>query len=325
MIKRDAVIRLMRAAGAAAIIVAGLGAARAADPVTLTIATSDIYGVANTFTADGDDKVDGFVFQTARFTGGVPDILAALRAGQIDVAEVGAAGPVVAQAAGAEFKIIAVTEPWPHGEAIIVGKDSPIHSIEDLRGKKVAYPRATNGQWLVINALQSKGMTLNDIQSTFLPAGTNLLNALNAGVIDATAYIDVPLANYEAQGARRIVDHGDLGYPIPLEFLASDKAIATKKDAIAAYVRTLEHHLEWAHANPEKRAAALAAILHLDPAIVVTAERRRPAGLRPIDETVVKANQQIADAFFKEKVIPKALDVGTTFTTTFNPQATTGQ
>jgi sulfonate transport system substrate-binding protein len=311
-------LRLAIPVAAALTLTAAIVGARAAEPVTLRIATSDIYGVANTFPVNGDDKVDGFVFETSRFTGGVPAMLAALRAGQIDVAEVGAVGPIVSQAAGAEFKVIAATQPWPHGEAIIVADNSPIKTIEDLRGKKVAYPRATNGQWLVIHALQSKGMTLKDIDSTFLPPGTNLLAALKAGVIDATAYIDVPLASYEAQGARRIADHGDLGFPIALQFLASDDAIKNKKEAVAAYVRQLAKHLAWAHENPEKRAEAVAAILHLDPAVVLTAEKRRPAGLRPIDDEIIRSNQQIADTFFDEKVIPKKLSVESVFTKEFN-------
>jgi sulfonate transport system substrate-binding protein len=305
-------------AAAAALALITSASVFAADPVTLRVATSDIYGIANTFPANGDDKTDAFVFEDLRFTGGVPAMLAALKAGQIDVAEVGAAGPIISQAAGAEFKIIAVTQPWPHGEAIIVAENSPIKTIEDLRGKKVAYSRATNAQWLVIHALQSKGMTLKDIDSTFLPQGTNLLSALKAGVIDATAYIDVPLAAYESQGARRIVDHGDLGFPIALQFLASDDAIKNKKEAVAAYVHQLAKHLAWAHAHPEARADAVAKLLHLDPTVVLTAEKRRPAGLRAIDDEIIRSNQEIADTFFAEGVIPKKLAVESVFTKEFN-------
>jgi sulfonate transport system substrate-binding protein len=311
---------LKRCIPAAAGLVAAATLAAAADGVTLKVATSDVYGVSNTFFANGDDKIDGVQLELVRFTGGVTDMLAALRAGQIDIAEVGAAGPVVAQAAGTPFKVIAVTQAWPKGEAIIVAQDSPIRTIEDLRGKKVAYSRATNAQWLVVSALRSKGLSLKDIQSTFLPPGTNLLNALKAGVIDATAYIDVPLANYEAQGARRIADHGDIGFPIALQFLASDEAIRTKKAAVAAYVHQLHHHLVWAHDHPEERARAVAGLLKLDPAVVLTAEKRRPAGLRPIDEVIVKGNQDIADTFAAEGVIPQKLDVATTFTTEFNAE-----
>jgi len=303
-----------------AVVTLGLPAS-AADPVTLRIATSDIYGVANTFSLNGDDKVDGVTFENFRFTGGVPAMLAALKAGQIDVAEVGAASPIIAQAAGTDFKVIAATQPWPKGEAIIVADGSPIKTVEDLRGKKVAYPRATNAQWLVIHALQAHGLTLKDIDSTFLPPGTNLLTALKAGVIDATAYIDIPLASYEAQGTHRIVDHGDLGYPIAVQFIASDEAIRTKKAAVAAYVHQLAKHLAWAHANPEIRAEALGKVWHLDTSVVLTAEKRRPAGLQPISDTLVKSNQEIADAFFAEGVIPKKLIVDNTFTTEFNEDA----
>lgn len=314
-------LRLKRAVIAAlqaSVFAVGFSLAAKAEPVTLKIGTSDIYGVASTFVANGDDKTETAVFETARFTGGVPDMLAALRAGQLDIAEVGAAGPLIAQAAGTKFKIVAVTQPWAKGEAIIVAQDSPIKTIEDLKGKKVAYWRATNSQWLVMNALKSKGMTLKDIEPTFLPLGTNLLSALKAGSIDATAFIDVPLANYEAQGARRITDHGELGYPIALQFLASDDAIASKKAIVAAYVRQLAKHLAWANANPQARADAIAKVLRLDPAVVLTAEKRRPAGLRAIDDVIIKSNQEMADAFFEEGAIPKKLDVASTFTTEFN-------
>jgi ABC-type taurine transport system substrate-binding protein len=109
---------ILAAAGLlAAVAVAG------ADTATLKVATSDIYGVSDTFSANGDEKVDGVQFETLRFTGGVTDMLAALRAGQIDIAEVGAAGPVVAQAAGTPFKVIAVTQARPKGEAIIVAQE----------------------------------------------------------------------------------------------------------------------------------------------------------------------------------------------------------
>lgn len=295
-----------------------VNAAHAAD-IELRIGVNNIYSVANTFSVDGDDHQGNIHFIAVPFAS-IPDLINAVRAGQIDVAEVGAVSPIIAQAAGTDFKVIAVTQPWPKGEALIVADNSPIHSVADLRGRKVAYPRATNAQWLVVEALATKGMTLKDIQPAFLPAGTNLLAALQSGVIDAAAYIDVPLAAYEAQGVRRIFDHGDTGFPIALQFIAGDKAIADKHAAVAAYVRALDHHLRWAHAHPRERAEALAKQLHLDPAVVEIAERRRPAGLRPIDGEIIASNQQIADSFAKIGEIPKKLDVRPTFDTEFNAE-----
>jgi sulfonate transport system substrate-binding protein len=290
-----------------------------AEEIELRIGVNNIYSVANSFAANGDDQQGNVHLVAVPFTS-IPDLINAVRAGQIDVAEVGAVGPVVAQAAGSDFKVIAVTQPWPKGEALIVAGQSPFHSVEDLRGRKIAYPRATNAEWLVIEALATKGLTLKDIEPVFLPAGTNLLAALQSGVIDAAAYIDVPLASYEAQGVRRIIDHGDTGFPIALHFIAGDKVIAAKPAALAAYVRALDHHLRWAQAHPRERAEAVARQLHLDPAVVEVAERRRPAGLRPIDAEIIAGNQQIADTFFKLGEIPKPLDVKSTFTTEFNAE-----
>lgn len=300
-----------------------LAAAVHAEEVELRIGVENIFSVANTFAANGDDHQGNVHLVAVPFTT-IPDLINAVRAGQIDAAELGAVGPVVAQAAGTDFKVIAVTQPWPKGEALIVAGNSPYHTIGDLRGRKIAYPRATNAEWLVIEALATKGMTLKDIEPVFLPAGTNLLAALQSGVIDAAAYIDVPLASYEAQGVRRIIDHGDTGFPIALQFIAGDKVIADKPAAVAAYVRALDHHLRWAHAHPHERALVLASQLHLDPAIVEVAERRRPAGLRPIDAAIIAGNQEIADSFFKLHEIPKALNVQFTFTTQFNSEIGNG-
>jgi len=318
--------RMLRVlASIAAVLTAELpfaGAAHA-EEVELRIGVENIFSVANTFSANGDDHQGNVHLVAVPFTS-IPDLINAVRAGQIDVAELGAVGPVVAQAAGTDFKVIAVTQPWPKGEALIVAGNSPYHTIGDLRGRKIAYPRATNAEWLVIEALATKKLTLKDIEPVFLPAGTNLLAALQSGVIDAAAYIDVPLASYEAQGVRRIIDHGDTGFPIALQFIAGDKVIAGKPAAVSAYVRALDHHLRWAHAHPHERALVLANQLHLDPAIVEVAERRRPAGLRPIDVAIIAGNQQIADSFFRLGEIPKALNVKSTFTTQFNSEIGNG-
>lgn len=304
-------------AAAAAVLPVTLRRAGAADPVTLRVATNDIYGVSATFAANGDNTRPGFVFEKARLTS-IPDMLNALRAGQIDAAELGEVGPVVAQAAGTGFKVVAVTTPWRNGEAIIVWKDSPITTIEDLKGKKVAYPNATNAQWLLIKALQSKGLGLKDIESVHLPAGSNLLAALESGVIDATVYIDVPLASYEAQGARAIARPADVGFDSSLQFVASDEAIATKKEAVAAFVNQLARHIAWGQAHPEQRADAIAKILNIDPAVALVAEKRRFTGLRPIDDQVIAGNQEIADTFVRIGLIPEELDVAEVFTTEFN-------
>lgn len=295
--------------------------ARADEPVKLTVATSNIYGLAATFPANPDDQPKDVAYDTVTFPGGVQDIIAALNSGQVDVAELGETGAVIAAAANASFKVIAATESWEDGEGIIVFNTSPITKVSELKGKKVAYPRATNAQWFLTKALQKEGLTLNDIQSTFLPTGTNLLAALEAGVIDASVYIDPLLASYEAQGARTIARPRDIGFPSPTVFVASDDAIANKKEAVAAYVSHVARHLDWAHKNPEVRANFQAKLLKLDPAVNLVAEKRRPKALEPIGDRVVSSLQEIADTFLQQDVLKEKVDVKPFFTTAFNGAA----
>ena len=67
-----------------------------------------------------------------------PVQLEALNVGSIDFGDVGEAPPIFAQAAGAPLVYAGATVPRPALEAVIVPKDSPIRSVADLRGKRVA-------------------------------------------------------------------------------------------------------------------------------------------------------------------------------------------
>jgi sulfonate transport system substrate-binding protein len=302
----------------AGVLNAGALAAQAASPAqTLRVGTNNIYGVAATFKANGDDKANGFEFEILPFLS-VPQMLQALNAGEIEVAEVGEVGPVIAQAAGIPIKTIAATRPWPEGEAIIVYKTSPIRTLADLKGKKVSYPRATNAQWLLTKALRKIGLTIGDVVSTDVPAGTNLFAVLETGGVDASVFIDASLSSYEAQGARRILNSGDADCDNSLFFIATETAVATKPESIAAFVRQLHRHLDWASRNQEKRAAAVADLLKIDPAIALAVERKRPTDLRPIDQALITNGQDIADTFLAQGVIPKPIKVESTFTTQFN-------
>jgi sulfonate transport system substrate-binding protein len=161
-----------------------------------------------------------------------------------------------------------------------------------------------------------------DITPVFLPAGSNIQSVLGAGGIDAAVSIDTLLTAFELTGSRRLVSGSDVGAENPLYYIASDDAIRTKKPAVAAFVRQLARHLAWGHARPEERAKAVADVLKIDPVVALAAEKRRPAGLRPIDDQLKKNNQNISDAFLEQGLIAKKLNATDSFTTEFNEYAT---
>jgi sulfonate transport system substrate-binding protein len=83
-----------------------------------------------------------------------PPMLEALSAGSIDFGYTGEAPPIFAQAAGTPLLYVAY-DPWsPKAEAIVVPKDSSIKSVADLKGKKVAFAKGSNTNFLVVAALE---------------------------------------------------------------------------------------------------------------------------------------------------------------------------
>ena len=68
-----------------------------------------------------------------------PQLLEGLNVGAIDFGTTGEAPPIFALAAGAHLVYVGNQPPAPAGEAIIVPKNSPLKTVADLKGKRVAF------------------------------------------------------------------------------------------------------------------------------------------------------------------------------------------
>ena len=112
-------------------------------------------------------KASGASVTWTEFPAG-PPMLEALNVGSIDFGYTGEAPPVFAQAAGVPLVYVAYDPYGPKAEAILVHKDSPIKSVADLKGKKVAFAKGSNTNYLIVKALQKAGLKYTDIKPTFL-------------------------------------------------------------------------------------------------------------------------------------------------------------
>ncbi|MFO1233553.1 MAG: ABC transporter substrate-binding protein [Rivihabitans pingtungensis] len=63
---------------------------------------------------------------------------------------------------------MAYEPPAPRGEAIVVAKDSPLKSVKDLKGKRVALNKGSNVHYLLVKALEKAGLKYEDVQTVFL-------------------------------------------------------------------------------------------------------------------------------------------------------------
>lgn len=108
---------------------------------------------------EGYFEDEGLELTPTRFTSGAPEIDAMI-AGQLDIGYLGpGAMPAVMRG---DVALLTIDHPNAI-ERIVVSEDSGIDSIEDLAGQEVLFATGTTGEFVVRAALESVGMTLDDI------------------------------------------------------------------------------------------------------------------------------------------------------------------
>jgi len=110
----------------------------------------------------------------------------------------------------ADLVYVANQPPAPAAEAIVVPKDSPLKSVADLKGRKVALNKGSNVHYLLVKALQQAGVKYTDVQTVFLPPA-DARAAFERGAVDAWVIWDPFVAAAEKQlGARVLADGNSL-------------------------------------------------------------------------------------------------------------------
>jgi len=237
-----------------------------------------------------------------------PQLLEALNGGSVDFGITGEAPPVFAQAAGVPFLYVAVDRPAPAGEAILVAKDSPIRTIADLKGKRVAFNRGSNVHYLLLAALEKAGLRFGDIEPAYL-APADGRAAFAAGSVDAWVIWDPYFAaGQAATGARVLTDATGLARN-PQFYLASAAFARARPDLIRAVLDEIGKTDAWAEKHQAEVASLLAPRTGLPPAVLHVALARLGYGVAPITPDIVANQQRIADTFFKAGLLPKSIAV----------------
>lgn len=108
-------------------------------------------------------KAKGYQVVFKEFSDGAA-LMTALKSGAIDYARVGDTPPVTAKAAGTDIALIAAGATKEYGSGILVGKNSQITNLKQLKGKTIAYQKGTAAQYLIIQALKKAGLSTNDVK-----------------------------------------------------------------------------------------------------------------------------------------------------------------
>ena len=309
-ISRRRVIQSAAAWGALA-AVAGSGAALAQQAAPRVLRIGNQKGLLSLLKGRGtlEQRLAplGVKVSWTEFTAG-PVQLEALNVGSIDFGDVGEAPPIFAQAAGAPLAYVAASVPRPQAEAVLVSEKSAITTVADLKGKKIALNKGSNVHYFLVKLLQKHGLKYADIQPVFLPPA-DARAAFEKGAVDAWVIWDPFLASAQkALNARLLADA--TGVVGNRSYLFSSIPYAERNaDVLRIAIDEINKVDAWAKDNRSALAAELAPLYGLPKSVVDLSVGRSEYGTGRITPTILAEQQQIADAFFDLKLIPKRIEV----------------
>ena len=249
----------------------------------------------------------GVEVKWTEFPGG-PQLLEGLNVGSVDFGVTGETPPVFAQAAGADLLYVAHEPPAPTGEAILVPKDSPINSVAELKGKKVALNKGSNVHYLLVRALEDAGLKYGDITPVYLPPA-DARAAFERGSVDAWVIWDPFQSAAEKQLQARTLRDGS-GLVDNHQFYLATRTYAEKNpQVVGVLVEEIRGVGEWVKGNLDEATSQVAPLIGLSPEITRQAVERQGYGAQFISPEVVEAQQKIADTFTELKLIPKQLTI----------------
>ncbi|MFD7657974.1 ABC transporter substrate-binding protein [Actinosynnema sp. NPDC059797] len=297
--------KLLSALTAAVLVLTGCGGSDESSGGAVVLRVGDQKGGAKALlTAAGllDDFPHEIEWST--FTSG-PPLLEAASAGAIDIGAVGNTPPIFAAAANAKIAAVYSAQGSVEGDALLVPADSPLKSVEDLRGKSIAVAKGSSAHGQVLLTLATEGLTTKDVTLNFLQP-SDAYSAFTQKRVDAWAVWDPYTAQAQLEANARVLTDGrgkSNGYTFQV---AGRAALADpgKEAAIRELVKRYARAQRWADEHREEWAATWAAETGLKVEVARKAVERGGDLPVPLDDTVIASEQELADAFTADGALP---------------------
>lgn len=211
----------------------------------------------------------GLEVEMVEFQGG-PAEIAAMASGDIDISQIGhGAHALCAEGEAVIFQIDCTSL----ADAVIGNKDKGTDTIEGLKGKTVAVTSGTSAEIILNLALQSAGMSQDDIEMVEMDAN-GVVSAMISGNVDACATW--------SPGTETIMDAlGDKGVwlannqdyvdqvTFPSSFITTQKYADANRDILVRFTRALQKAGDYRAANIEEVAKWVAKQCEVDEATMI--------------------------------------------------------
>ncbi len=177
-----------------------------------------------------------------------------LNANSIDIGSSAGLAALLAKANGNPIRTPYIFS-RPEWTALVVPKDSPIKSLADLKGKKVAATKGTDPYLFLLRSLQTVGLKKSDIEHVPLQHADGLA-ALRAGQVDAWAGLDPLMASAELDSGARLL-YRNVSFNTYGFLNVREDFLAQRPAEVRRVIANYERARQWTIANTTEAAKIL--------------------------------------------------------------------
>jgi sulfonate transport system substrate-binding protein len=286
--------------------------------VTLNVGDQKGTGAEAVLSAAGLLNSLPFHVTWSDFTSG-PPMLEAMASGSVDIGGVGDAPPVFAASGGEAVEIVGARQTNGDQDALLVPKNSPITSIQQLKGKKIAYGSGSSANYNLLTVLTKASLTPKDVTLVNLQPALALA-AFTSGSVDAWDIWPPYVQQAVAQDGAKVLATGS-AYGSPYSFEVASKAAVANPDkaaAIKVYLATLDKAYVWAATHPSAWGAAWGKAAGLPTSIMDVAAKIDGTTPIAITSATISSEQNLVNQFFSAGLIPNKVNISNYITEQFN-------
>ncbi|WP_127531017.1 ABC transporter substrate-binding protein [Paenibacillus kobensis] len=231
----------------------------------------------------------------------------AIEEGRVDIGAIGDAVPALLHREDAPLVYLAAEPANPSAYAIVVPLDSDIFSAADLQGKRIAYAPSSNEHLLLLQALDSAGLSQRDVKPLKLaPADT--FRSMERRDADAWAVSEPELSRIEPLGIRIIAD-GSLSAAQRDIYVTTPESLQGREPLFKLAVDAISGYDDWLGEQVHDAAELLAGLTGIEHAGWLGSFDRKAYGTAPFLSSIVQEEQTLADTAAKLSGRKSRMDV----------------
>ncbi|VAW20290.1 hypothetical protein MNBD_ALPHA12-141 [hydrothermal vent metagenome] len=186
------------------------------------------------------EKATGWNIEWRKFASGT-DVIAAMAAGDIDVAELGSSPLAIAASQGVDLQLFMLAQVIGKAESLIVRNGSGINKLADIKGKRIAVPVGSTAHFSLMGAIQKAGLSEKDVTIINMPPD-QIAAAWQQDAIDG-AFIWQPVQSEILKTGTLLVGGDETakwGFPTFDGWVVNTEFAARNADAMVAFAKVMD-------------------------------------------------------------------------------------